>query len=175
MYVNKISPDFCFSHWVSYSGSEVCPECGHTELEYNTLIVLPSNPPQTQLRCTKCNHHFCSGYGTNEDIVLDKIWEHDQSILGIPQVSDWPPGPQPNDWPPSPQPNDWLESRNWSEWLKEDFLDLLNDYPDLYEMSKDEVEKTVRALRSTAQDFLDKANSLESQADLLARYLNEKV
>lgn len=71
--------------------------------------------------------------------------------------------------------NNWLEGRNWPDWLKEDFLDLLDTYPDLYEMSKDDIEKSIKALRNTAQDFLDTANSLESQADLLARYLNEKV
>jgi hypothetical protein len=73
------------------------------------------------------------------------------------------------------QAGDWLETRNWPDWLKEDFLDLLDTSPDLYEMSKDDIEKTIKALRNTAQDFLDTANSLESQADLLARYLNEKV
>jgi hypothetical protein len=30
---------------------------------------------------------------------MDKL-EHDQSILGKPQVGDWPPGPQVGDWPP---------------------------------------------------------------------------
>ena len=175
MCINETTPGFYFNPWVSYSGSEVCPECGSNELEYNTLIVLPSNPPQTQLRCTKCNHHFCSGYAIEKEPVNSKMWEHDQSILGIPQVGDWPPGPQPNDWPPSLQSNNWLESKNWPKYLKEDFLDLLEDYPDLYETSREEVEKTIRGLRSTAQDFLDKANLLESQADLLARYLDEKV
>lgn len=38
--------------------------------------------------------------------ALNKLWQHDQSILGIPKVGDWPPSPQPGDWPPAPTPCD---------------------------------------------------------------------
>ena len=30
---------------------------------------------------------------------LNKLWQHDQSILGIPQIGDWPPAPTPCDPP----------------------------------------------------------------------------
>ena len=40
---------------------------------------------------------------TNND-SLNKLWEHNQSILGKPQVGDWPPAPQVGDWPPYSYP-----------------------------------------------------------------------
>ena len=39
---------------------------------------------------------------------LNKVWQHDQSILGIPQVGDWVPAPQPGDWPPSTLNYGWI-------------------------------------------------------------------
>lgn len=33
---------------------------------------------------------------------LNKLWQHDQSILGIPQVGDWPLAPTPCDTPSYP-------------------------------------------------------------------------
>jgi hypothetical protein len=36
--------------------------------------------------------------------ATDKRWQHDQSILNIPKVGDWPPGPQVGDAPPYTQP-----------------------------------------------------------------------
>ena len=32
-----------------------CPECG-SELEYDTTILLLSNPPQRRVRCSNCNY-----------------------------------------------------------------------------------------------------------------------
>lgn len=42
--------------------------------------------------------------------TLNKLWQHDQSILGIPQVGDWPPAPTPCD-PPS-YPDIYLLDKN---------------------------------------------------------------
>ena len=85
--------------WERWTGSNRCPHCGGAEIEYNTQVVLTSYPPQSQLRCKHCGHIFSSGFAaewTTKD-ALDELWEHDQSILGIPQVGDWPPSPTPCD------------------------------------------------------------------------------
>lgn len=101
----EIGCDFA-SYWSPWSGSNVCPKCGSHTLEVNDYAVLTSNPPQAQLRCKDCGHIFGSGVfnseNTNRD-TLDKMWQHDQSILGKPQVGDWPPGPQIGDWWPAEQ------------------------------------------------------------------------
>jgi hypothetical protein len=76
------------SGWERWTGSERCPNCDCSEVEYNTHFVLTSNPPQWQLRCKSCGHAFNSGYKP-----LD-------------QISDWPPAPQVGDWPPTPTPQD---------------------------------------------------------------------
>ena len=83
--------------WERWTGSNRCPNCGGSEIEYNTQLTLTSYPPQSQLRCTSCGHHFGSGFAaewTNND--SSKQWQHDQSILGIPQVGDWPPCDSPS-------------------------------------------------------------------------------
>lgn len=85
--------------WQPWTGSNRCPNCGGAEIEVNTQITLASYPPQSQLRCKICGHIFSSGFesakiGTYE---LNGIFKHDQSILGIPQVGDWPPAPTPCD------------------------------------------------------------------------------
>ena len=94
--------------WDRWTGSNKCPNCGGDKIEYNTQLVLTSYPPQSQLRCKDCGHHFSSGFSaewTNKD-PINKLWEHDQSILGTPKVGDWPPSPQVGDWPPTPTPQD---------------------------------------------------------------------
>ena len=102
--INKTETVSCVNwntrpEWERWTGSNRCPNCESAEIEYNTQLVLTSNPPQSQLRCKNCGHIFSSGIvteWTNKD-SLDKLWEHDQSILGIPQVGDWPPTPTPQD------------------------------------------------------------------------------
>ena len=91
--------------WEPWTGSNRCPNCGGSEIEYNTRLVLTSYPPQSQLRCKDCGHHFSSGFvaeWTDND-SLSKEWQHDQSILGIPKVGDWPPAPTPCDPPSYPE------------------------------------------------------------------------
>lgn len=102
--INKTETVSCVNwdtrpEWERWTGGNICPNCLSSNIEYNTRLVLTSNPPQTQLRCKDCGHHFSSGFTaewTNND-SLDKLWEHDQSILGKPQVGDWPPTPTPQD------------------------------------------------------------------------------
>ena len=85
--------------WEPWTGSNKCPNCGGDEIEYNTMLVLTSYPPKSQLRCKSCGHHFSSGFAAEwtDNDTLSKEWQHDQSILGIPKVGDWPPAPTPCD------------------------------------------------------------------------------
>jgi hypothetical protein len=85
--------------WEPWTGSNRCPNCGGSEIEYNTGLVLTSYPAQSQLRCKSCGHHFSSGFAAEwtDNDSLSKEWQHDQSILGIPRVGDWPPAPTPCD------------------------------------------------------------------------------
>ena len=104
------------SEWERWTGSNKCPMCDGDEIEYNTQIVLTSYPAQAQLRCKSCGHHFSSGFKSEctDNDALNKLWKHDQSILGIPQVGDWPftptitdPMPGTDNWIPySPTPNE---------------------------------------------------------------------
>lgn len=96
--------------WEPWTGSNICPRCCSDEIEYNTQLVLTSYPPKAQLRCKNCDFYFSSSFEekwTNDD-SLDKLWQHDQSILGIPEIRDPLPGEAPyiGDWPPAPTPCD---------------------------------------------------------------------
>lgn len=96
-----------FNTWQPWSGSNKCPKCGSHHIEVNTSVVLTTHPAQSQLRCKDCGYQFGSGIfsrNTNED-SLDDYWKHDQSILNIPKVGDWPPAPQVGDWPPYVDPS----------------------------------------------------------------------
>lgn len=91
--------------WERWTGSNRCPNCGSNKIEYNTQVVLATYPPQSELRCRDCGHIFSSGLVSHVDHFTDNdVWEHDQSILGKPQVSDWPLTPQVGDWPPYNEP-----------------------------------------------------------------------
>ncbi len=84
-----------YSGWKHWSGDHTCPKCGGTDIEYDAGMVLTSYPPQAQLRCKSCKHQFNSGFQAEwtDNDSLSKQWQHDQSILGIPQVGDLPPAP----------------------------------------------------------------------------------
>lgn len=89
--------------WQPWTGSNKCPNCGRNNIEYNTQVVLTTYPAQSQLRCKDCGHYFGSGINaewTNKD-ALDDMWKHDQSILNIPKVGDWPPSQTPGNPPPT--------------------------------------------------------------------------
>ena len=123
--------------WERWTGSNKCPHCGSDEIEYNTQIVLASNPPQSQLRCKTCGHYFSSGVKAewiNED-ALNKVWEHVKDVYGIseirdplpgeiPYIGDWPPGPTITDptpgldnWKPFPIQNDSNKVTGMYGWI----------------------------------------------------------
>lgn len=61
-----------FGNWESWTGTNKCPHCGGTEIEYNTRAILTTHPAQSQLRCKKCGHIFSSGFTaewTNDDVL----------------------------------------------------------------------------------------------------------
>lgn len=90
--------------WQPWSGSSECPKCGGHSIEVNTTLVLTTYPAQSQLRCKDCGYHFSSGiFNAGSSDATNKKWQHDQSILGKPQVGDWPPSPQIGDWWPYEQ------------------------------------------------------------------------
>lgn len=100
-----------FQEWQPWSGSNKCPKCDGNHIEVNTMVVLTTYPAQSQLRCKDCGYQFGSGiFAANTDNTsdaTDKRWQHDQSILNIPKVGDWPPGPQVGDapwWPSEQEP-----------------------------------------------------------------------
>ena len=53
---------YSFDNWESWTGTNKCPHCGGTDIEYNTRVVLTTHPAQSQLRCKKCGHIFSSGF-----------------------------------------------------------------------------------------------------------------
>ena len=96
--------------WGDWLGEDICPHCQSHKIEYNTGIILASNPPKMQLRCKDCGHIFSSSNSTSEN-TLDKLWEHDQSILNIPKVGD-PPYPN-YIGDPIPIPYDYQGRMGW--------------------------------------------------------------
>lgn len=69
--------------WAKINGK--CPKCGKESVERNDSIVLTSNPPQHQYRCTKCNNVW-SATNDNNAVNLPQV---DNSILNSP-VGDIP-------------------------------------------------------------------------------------
>lgn len=58
-------------------------------------------------------------------------------------------------------------------WEKEDIEDLLEEYPQLLEMSLDEIKKLKTELYWESQHLIDRANAIESKADSLQTLINE--
>lgn len=67
-----------------------------------------------------------------------------------------------------------LKDFNLSRWTKEDLIDLLEDYPTLFEMTDGELNKLSRDKYQEAQGLIDQANRLESDADAIAKYVIER-
>lgn len=90
--------------WEPYSGT--CPHCNSTNIEYQTGIMLTSNPPQYRLRCKDCGKYFFSGqieYKDSSSNSLNEYFKHDQSILNTPKIQD--PTPSESPWVPfNPDP-----------------------------------------------------------------------
>lgn len=58
-------------------------------------------------------------------------------------------------------------------WEKEDIEDLLEEYPQLLEMSLDEIKKLKTELYWESQGLIDRAYAIESKADPLQILINE--
>jgi hypothetical protein len=67
-----------------------------------------------------------------------------------------------------------LKELNLSAWTKEDLIDLLEDYPTLFEMTDGELNKLSRERYQEAQGLIDQANRLESDADAIVKYVIER-
>lgn len=83
--------------WERWTGSNKCPNCGSDEIEYNTQLVLTSNPPQSQLRCKSCGHYFSSGIKTDlvDHDALNKVYDEVKKTFGISDIRDPLPGETP--------------------------------------------------------------------------------
>ena len=64
-----------------------------------------------------------------------------------------------------------LKEFNLSAWTKEDLLDLLEDYPTLFEMTDGELTALAQSKNCEAQGLIDRANRLESDADAVYKYI----
>lgn len=69
---------------------------------------------------------------------------------------------------------DRLVKFNLSPWVKADLIDLLEDYPNLFDMSKEELQKIAADKYATARGYIDRANRLESDADAISKYCEVK-
>lgn len=67
-----------------------------------------------------------------------------------------------------------LKELNLSRWTKEDLIDLLEDYPTLFEMTDGELMTLAQSKNCEAQGLIDQANRLESDADAIAKYIIER-
>lgn len=56
-------------------------------------------------------------------------------------------------------------------WLKEDLEDLFEEYPELNDMSIEQMDEFARKLYWEAQGYIDQANSMENKADILREYI----
>lgn len=67
-----------------------------------------------------------------------------------------------------------LKDFNLHKWTKEDLIDLLEDYPKLFEMSAEELQKLIRDKYSDAQYHIECATRLENDASAIERYYKAK-
>ena len=56
-------------------------------------------------------------------------------------------------------------------WQEEDLEDVFEEYPELENMTLEEMEKFARKLYWEASDYIDRANSLECKADSIRLYI----
>ena len=59
-------------------------------------------------------------------------------------------------------------------YIKDDLIDLLASYPNLFEMTAEELKELIREKYSDAQYHIERANRLESEADALEKYCKAK-
>lgn len=60
---------------------------------------------------------------------------------------------------------------NLELWQEEDLEDVFEEYPELENMTLEEMEKFARKLYWEAQGYIDQANSIENKADILREYI----
>ena len=60
------------------------------------------------------------------------------------------------------------------KWTKEALIDLLEEHPNLFEMTANELNQLVRDKYWTAQGYVDRANKLEIDASAIERYCETK-
>lgn len=59
-------------------------------------------------------------------------------------------------------------------YIKDDLIDLLEDYPNLFEMSAEDLKALVYSKYSDAQYHTERANRLENDASAIEKYLKAK-
>lgn len=57
------------------------------------------------------------------------------------------------------------------KWQREDLEDLLEEFPEIENMTTDELNQKHNALYLEAAGLIDRANSLESKADTIKTYI----
>lgn len=63
---------------------------------------------------------------------------------------------------------------NLTDWQKEDIEDLLEEYPELADMTDEELVIFSRKLYWKAQGLYDEVNRLESQAETVTLYMQTR-
>ena len=66
-----------------------------------------------------------------------------------------------------------IEKLDLKWWKKEDIEELIEEYPQLLEMSLDEIKKLKTELYWESQHLIDRANIIESKADSLQTLINK--
>ena len=91
------------NEWERWTGNNICPRCCSDEIEYNTQLILTSNPPKAQLRCKKCDFYFTSSFKSDliDHDALNKVYDEVKNNFGISDIRDPLPGEAPyiGDWP----------------------------------------------------------------------------
>lgn len=67
-----------------------------------------------------------------------------------------------------------LKDFDLSWYTKLDLIDLLEEYPNLFEMPAEELRKIVCDKYQTASGYFDRGNRLESDAAAIEKYCNVK-
>lgn len=72
------------------------------------------------------------------------------------------------------KPEEQLKDFDLPWYTKDDLICLLEDYPNLFEMSKDELKQIIRDKYSDAQYHSERANLLECEALAIEKYCEAK-
>ena len=59
-------------------------------------------------------------------------------------------------------------------YIKDDLIDLLEEYPNLFEMSKEELSQLINDKYSTSTALISKACMFENMANAIEKYCNAK-